>query len=251
MKRIVYILSLVIFVGCDSDKGLNCFQTSGTIIQEEFTVPEFSKVLVWERVELILQQGPVQKVVVETGENLLNDIELLVKDGQLNIYNHNGCNVVRDYGITKVYVTSPNLTEIRSSSGLPVSSIGTLSYPVLNLLSEDYTVDEDFYHSDGDFRLQLEVERLSIIANGLSRFYLNGSVNRLNIGLYAGDGSVEAGNLIAQHVNIHLHRSTNRIVVHPLESIFVKIVSIGDVIAKNRPPEVEKIELYTGRLIFD
>ncbi|RMA57207.1 head GIN domain-containing protein [Ulvibacter antarcticus] len=250
MKRILILLLLIVCFSCDSDKGLNCFQASGDIIQEEFTMPQFSRILVWERAQLIIQQGPVQKVVVETGENLLNDVELEVIDGQLNIYNHNGCNVVRDYGLTKVYVTSPNITEIRSSTGLPTLSNGVLSFPVLNLFSEDFN-EEDFYHIDGDFRLELDVETLTLAANGLSRFYLNGKADRLNIGLYSGDGSVEAGGLITQHVSISLHRSTNRIVVNPQQSIYAKIVSIGDVIAKNHPPEVEKIELYTGRLIFE
>lgn len=250
MKKLFYIVLLFSFFGCDSDSALDCFQAAGDSIQEEFSVEEFSKIIVWERVQLFVQQGETQKVVVETGENLLNDIEVKVIDGQLNVYNHNSCNLVRDYGLTKVYVTTPNVTEIRSSTGLPTESIGVLSFPTLRLLSEDQNT-EDGYHIDGDFKLQLDVGTLDIVANGLSRFYLSGQADILNIGLYSGDCSVDAGSLITENVRINLHRSTNNIIVNPQASIYAKLVSIGNVIAKNRPPIVEKIELYTGRLIFE
>ena len=76
---------MITFFGCDSDKGLNCFQAAGDIIQEEFTVEPFDKITVWERTQLFIKQGDTQKVVVETGENLLNDIEVQIKDGVLNL----------------------------------------------------------------------------------------------------------------------------------------------------------------------
>ena len=85
MKKSIFLIMLLAFLGCDSDKGLNCFQAAGDIIQEEFTVDTFTKITVWERTQLFIKQGDTQKVVVETGENLLNDIEVQVEDGMLNL----------------------------------------------------------------------------------------------------------------------------------------------------------------------
>ncbi|MCT8338815.1 DUF2807 domain-containing protein [Flavobacteriaceae bacterium TK19130] len=249
MKKLAYIFILITALGCDSEKGLNCFQAAGDIIQEEVTVSEFDKIIVWERAQLIIQQGETQKVVVETGENLLNDVEVSVDEGTLNIYNNNGCNLVRDYGITRIFVTSPNIIEIRNSSGLPVESIGTLSYENLTLLSEDQE-NEDGYHIDGDFQLQLSVNKLNIIANGISNFYLSGTANEAFIGLYAGDSRVEAAELAVGKLRV-FHRSTNLMYVNPIDELTGKIVSVGDVISVNEPPMVEVEELYTGRLIFE
>ncbi len=250
LKKFLYIL-LIAFVSssCDSEDGLNCFQAAGDIVQNEVTVLPFTKILVWERTQLFITEGPVQKVVVETGSNLMNDIDLQVVEGRLNIYNYNGCNLVRDYGITKVYVTSPNITEIRSSSGLPVESIGTLRYPNLTLLSEDRE-NEDLYHTDGDFRLDLDSNHISIVANGLSNFYLTGKVATADFGLFASACSVRAENLEIQFLQI-FHRSTAPMIVRPIQSIKGKILSIGDVISKNRPPIVEVEQPYRGRLIFE
>ena len=240
---------LFLFSGCDSENGWDCTQKAGDIVETEFTVQPFTEILVWERIKLFVKQGEEQKVVVQTGENLMSDVEVTVTNGKLEIHNNNSCNFVRDYGLTKVYVTSPNISEIRSSTGLPVESIGVLRFPSLSLASEDQ-MNEDNYHIDGDFKLDLEVESLNIVANGLSKFYLSGSANNANFGLYAGDCRIFAENLIVQNLTVY-HRSTGEMVVNPQQSIKGKIVSLGNVISKTRPPIVEVQELYRGRLIFE
>lgn len=252
MKKLIYILVVAVFWSCDSDKGLNCFQAAGDIVQEERTVPDFDRIVVFERTTLLVQQGDEYRVVVETGENLMNDIEVSVDNGQLILRNTNGCNVVRDYGITKVIVTAPNITEIRSSTGQTVESIGTLRFPSLSLMSEDST-EEDEFHIDGDFYLNLEVDDLNIAANGLSKFYLSGTATRAKFELFSGDVRVDASNLEVQNVYI-FHRSTNTVLIKPKRSIRGKIVSIGDVISKTPRDSLEIVEveaLYRGRLIFE
>ncbi len=241
--------ALVLFSGCNSDKGWDCIQTAGDIVQQEVAVQPFTKILVWERTKLFIQQGAEQKIVIETGENLLNDVEVSVTDGLLEIYNYNACNLTRDYGITKVYVTTPNINEIRSSTGYNIESIGVLSFPSLTLLSEDQE-NEGQYRIDGDFKLNLEVENLNIVANGLSKFYLSGSAENANFGLYAGDCRIFAENLVVQNLYV-FNRSTGDMIVKPLLAIRGKIVSLGNVISKNRPPIVEVEELYRGKLIFE
>lgn len=249
MKKIFYIVLVLFFAACSSDKGWDCIQTAGTIVQKEVSVPTFTKILVWERIKLFIQQGSEQKIIVETGENLMNDINIFVVDGKLEIHNYNSCNLTRDYKIAKVYITTPNITEIRSSTGYEVESIGVLRFPTLRLFSEDQEND-DQYHIDGDFKLELEVEDLTIIANGLSKFYLSGSATNAIFGLYAGDCRVYAENLTVQDLTLY-HRSTGPMVVNPQLSIKGKIVSLGNVISKNRPPIVEVEELYRGKLIFE
>ncbi|OAB76032.1 head GIN domain-containing protein [Cochleicola gelatinilyticus] len=252
MKKLIYIVIAVVLFSCDSDKGLNCFQAAGDIIQQERIVPEFNRIVVFERTTLLVQQGDEYSVVVETGENLMNDVEVSVDNDQLIIRNTNGCNVVRDYGITKVIVTAPNITEIRSSTGQTVESIGTLQFPSLTLLSED-TIEEDAFHIDGDFYLNLDVEDLNITANGLSKFYLSGTANRAKFELFSGDTRVDASNLAVESMYL-FHRSTNVMIVNPTRSIRGKIVSIGDVVVKTPRDSLEIVEveeLYRGRLIFE
>ena len=248
MKNIIYFGFLLFLISCSSDSAWDCAQTSGKIIQTEIPVTDFTKILVWERTKLFIEQGEVQKVVVETGENLFSDVEVSVTDGRLELRNNNACNILRDYGITKIYVTTPNLTEIRSSTGLDIESIGVLKFPKLLLLSEDQNMPE--YHVNGDFRLQLEVDNLEIVANGFSNFYLNGLANKANFGLFSGNCRIFSEDLIVQDLNIY-NRSSANMIVNPQQSIQGKIVGLGNVISKNRPAIVDVEELFKGRLIFE
>jgi hypothetical protein len=98
------------FLGCDSENAPDCFQQTGRISRVEVSVPNFDKITVFEHITLVMQQGGTQKVEIETGENLRNEVRAKVEGGRLLLTDSNDCNFVRDYGTTVVYVTSPNIT---------------------------------------------------------------------------------------------------------------------------------------------
>ena len=248
MKRVIYILISLIIAACSSENANDCFQTAGKIVQQEVDVPSFEKILVNRDIKLIISQGIEQKITIETGENLLNDIEVTVVGNELQFTNNNTCNYVRDYGITKISITAPNITEIRSSTQYDISSFGVLNYNSLKLISENFTVPEAF--TVGDFRLNVDLENLNVISNNLSTFYISGSVNNLFVGFYAGLGRFEGQQLVSQHVNI-FHRGSNDMIVNPQLSITGEIRGVGDVIAVNQPPTITLEQFYTGELIFE
>jgi len=249
MKNFVYLVIMVFLFSCNGENIPDCFQNSGSIVQQEFNVEYFDKITVFERIVLVVKDDPIQKVVVETGEYLLNDIEVEVKDGRLILLNNNACNLTRDYGITKVYVNAPNINEIQNSSGLTVQSDGVLNFANLRLISQDFN-DPSVTHTDGDFNLQVNCNRIDVIFNNLSNIFISGSVNNLFIGFYSGDGRFEGANLIAQTIDI-FQRSSNDMIVNPQQSLKGEIRGTGDVISLNRPPVVEVEQFYTGKLIFN
>ena len=250
MKRVLYGLMIIFFVtACDSENAWDCVKTSGSIVQEEVDLEFFDKLEVRHRVQLIVKQGDEQKVILESGENLLNKISLNVNDSILKIENKNACNLTRDYGITKVYVTSPNIVEIRNGSGLTVLSDGVLSYPKLELVSEDVTFQDEI-HTVGDFQLNLEVDVLNMNANGKSNFFIKGKANQAFVGFFSGDSRFEGRDFLVEEFRF-FHRSSNKIIVNPQQALRGKIYSVGDVISINQPPIVEVDQFYTGRLIFE
>ncbi len=248
MKKLLYILLvLTITSGCDSEDAPGCFKTAGTIIQQEIILPSFDKILIYEGVELLIKEGVTQQVVLESGTNLIGNVTVEVVNNQLIAKDNNGCNLVRDYGLTKIIVTSPNIVEIRNSSEQAVRSRGTLTYPTLQLLSEDY---QSNFLNIGDFYINIENTNLNITANGISNFYINGQTTNLNVGFFGGDSRFEGKNLIATNINI-THKSTNDMLVNPQEKIEGDIFSLGDVRAFNQPAIVDVTEHYRGRLIFE
>jgi hypothetical protein len=238
----------VLMFACNSEQTGDCFQTTGTIIQQEVSVSNFDKILVHRDIELIIKEGAEQKVIIETGKNLLNDVEAVVTDGKLILTDNNSCNYVRDYGVTKVYVTSPNITEIRSSTQYDVRSDGVLTYPTLTVLAEDYNNPDTF--TNGNFKLQIDNVMFRLVFNNLSNCYISGKTDNLNITFAAGTSRFEGANLVAQNVTLW-NRSSNDMIVNPQQSITGKISGTGNVISVTHPPIVEVQELYKGRLIFN
>ncbi|MDO6490390.1 MULTISPECIES: head GIN domain-containing protein [unclassified Cellulophaga] len=245
---LLYTLTLVLVYGCNSENASDCFQNAGDTIREEIVVEPFTAITVFENSALVIKEGPVQKVEVETGEYLRSDIDAKVVDGKLILTNTNGCNFTRDYGLTTFYVTAPNLTSIRSSTGFDISSDGVLSYPSLALLSEDFgDTEADF--TTGSFTLELLDTKVSIVSNGAAYFDLKGTAKSLNVVFAAGDSRLNAENLITKNVNVN-HRSSNDILVNPQESISGTIRGVGDVISYYKPANINVEELYKGKLIF-
>lgn len=243
------IVMLLSTISCDSEDGLNCIQTAGIMIEREVEVGFFNKVVVFERTGLVVKQGAVQKVVMKTGENLFNDISITVDNEQLVIVNNNGCNLVRDYGITIIEITVPDLKEIRSSTGEDVVSEGVLAFDDLTLISNDGP-EEDFYHSTGNFRLDVQTINLRIETNKLSNFYLTGNVTNANLNWDRGDGRLYGKDLVIQNAQI-FHRGTSFWELDVKQNISGTINGYGDVFLKSRPVNVDVEETWRGRLIIN
>lgn len=236
-------------MSCNGENIPDCFQNTGDIIERDFDVDAFTEITVFQRIELIVTDAPVQKVTVQTGEFLMNDIEVSVENGRLKVLNNNACNISRDYGITKVFVSTPNLTRIQNGSGLTARSNGVLSYEDLELISEDFN-EEDAVNTDGSFDLKIDCNTLRVVVNNLSSCFISGQVGTANIGFFAGDARFEGRHLIAQNVTI-FQRSSNDMIINAQQSLTGQIRSTGDVILVNTPPIVDVEQFYTGQLIFE
>jgi hypothetical protein len=247
MKNILTLIVAVLISSCSG--VVDCFQSAGSTVQEEIMgLASFSKIVVNRDVELILAEGPVSEVIVTTGTNLREGVSVVVVDGELILSDDNTCNFTRDYNITKVFVTAPNITRIRSATQFAVRSQGLLNYPELQLISEDDSNSE--FNNVGDFYLDLNTESLSVVNNNHSNYFISGSTNMASILFYSGNGRFEGANFIAEEVRVY-HRGYNDMIVYPLAKISGEIRSTGDVRAQNQPSVVDIQEFYTGRLIFD
>lgn len=238
---------LLLFMSC-GESGPDCLQTSGDTVVLELDLPSFERVAVYERIGLVVTQGPLQKVRLETRTNLVEDITAEVNDGQLILRNENNCNLFRSYGETTVYITVPDLKQIRSSTGFPIKSEGVLNFPDLTILSESF-LEPDADTTDGSFFLDLDVERLKVVCNGIAYVELRGNAGILDLQIAAGDSRIDAAAMAAGEVIVD-HRGSNHMLVHPEDRIGGVIRGTGDVRSFNRPAEVEVQEIYKGQLIF-
>lgn len=247
-KTLLLLVLLFIIVGCE--KPSDCITASGTTITQEVAVTPFNVVKVNAGIELIITEGETYSVTVETGDNLMPDIEVKQSDSILSIKDNTTCNWVRKYGQTKVFITAPNLIEIYSKTEKDISSNGVLTYPILRLYALDSDADGIPGAGTNDFHLQINNMQLVIETNNIARFYISGQTNEALLNCYEGDSRIEAGNLTAQNIKI-FHRGSNDMIVRPIQSIIGKMVSTGNVVLKNNPPIVNVQELYQGRVIYN
>ena len=249
MRIFLFALILCTYLSCDTQNAVDCFQTTGDIINRDIEVPDFNRILVLENIELILRQGNTTSVEIESGQNLIDEVTVQVIGDQLIVRDTNDCNFVRDFNQTKIYVQAPNITEIRSETQFEIRSDGVLNFPNLTLFAEDF-IEDNGGKITGTYRLELNATNLEVSANKIVSFFISGSVQQLTIGIFAGLTRFEGQNLNAQNVTI-FHRGQNNIIVNPQQSIRGELRSTGDIIVVNRPVEVNVSQFYTGILRFE
>lgn len=240
------LLLVIQFTGCES--GGDCFRPAGDTIRQDIPVAPFSEIFVNEDIEMILSQGPEFKVVVETGEHLIDDFKAEVTEGRLILSMENTCKVFRAYNAVRVFVSAPEITSIISSTQFAIRSQGELNYSKLSLFSDAFA-DENVIAS-GEFRLQVRVGHLSILANELANFEISGTANTMRI--YLADGSVRVymPELRVGFANIY-HRSSQDITLYPLDSVKGELWGTGNLRLLNVPSVIEVKENYKGKLIVD
>lgn len=250
MKKIIYIAILfLVFASCEIDNVSDCFQSTGSIITTEMEVGPFTKLRFENDISVILKQDSIQKVYLETGENLLSNIEVKVEDGVLIIKDNHGCRLTREYGVTKAFISVPNLTEIRNSSPRDITSDGVLNFPNLTLISNT-TGNIEGSNKSGDFRLQVDCENFNVSANGQSIFYITGKTKNASLSFSDEWPRFEGEDFSIETLSFS-QRSATYMKVFPENKVSGQIRGTGDVILVNRPDIIEVEEFFTGRLIIE
>jgi hypothetical protein len=248
MKKTLTILSLLIlFISCE--KPSDCVETTGNIISKQVDITTFTRLEVYTGIEVIITQGTQYKLQIQTGENLMSNIEVTQEGTVLKLKDNTTCNWVREYGQTKIYITTPKIDEIYSKTDRNISSNGVITFD-LKVIAFDKNADGSEGAGTGDFYFTVNNNIVDIEHTNVSRFYLSGNTTTLLANFYAGDGRIEAQDLIAQNVSVY-HRGSNDMIVKPIQSITGKMVSTGNVILKNNPPIVAVEQLYQGHIIYN
>ncbi|CAM3957661.1 MULTISPECIES: head GIN domain-containing protein [Flavobacterium] len=246
-KHIKIALVLLLFIVTSCGISEDCFKGNGNRVSQSFPLEDFTKVKVYSGVGLVIKEGPNYEVRVETSDNIIDDLDVKVVDDMLIVKDNSTCNITRDYGLTIIYVTAPNLIEIHSKTEQDIISDGVLGFPELKFVSIDLSDGA----GTGDFYLTVNCINLFIESNNVSNFYMDGFSQNLNVSFYWGIGKFNAEELfISENLFIN-HKGSNDIILYPLKSIYGDIYGVGNIIIKNRPLEEGVFQHYTGRVIHD
>ncbi len=146
--------------------ALSQVEGSGNVIRQDRPLPEFTRIEVGSAFTVILTQGEPSSVIVETDDNLKDEIHTLVNKGTLQINSGS----IKNPTSLKAYVTAPDIREIELSGAARLISKGVLELPSLRLVAT------------GASRANIEIntQELSTLASGASRLTLRGSASNHN-----------------------------------------------------------------------
>jgi len=115
-NKILFVIILFLTVGFAScirfDFDGNCIHGQGSIIERELTLDEFTKIENSSSINVVVAQGPVQKVLAVGNANIIDHLNTTVTNQRWEINLDNGCFSIFDL---TVYVTVPEIESIKVS----------------------------------------------------------------------------------------------------------------------------------------
>jgi hypothetical protein len=243
MKKYILFVFVLLLSSCGISE--DCIKDAGNLVTKEIVISDFDKIRLHTGISLVLKEGPNFKVTIQSGTNIIDNIEINKQGDFLVVKDNSTCNWTRDFKAATVYVTAPNITEIHSKTEQDIFSDGTLTYPTLRLFALN-----EAEAGTGDFYFNINNGQTVIESNHVSNFYISGNTSELLCNFYFGTGKFYGENFICQNIKI-FQRGSNDMILKPIQSISGKILNTGNVILKNNPPIINVEQLFSGHLILN
>jgi hypothetical protein len=235
----LFLLILFGWVGCEKS-GVNCITSNGKTTRQERILEDFDSIDIRDYVNLFITQDSVNKVTVESGQNILSGITTEVVNRQLRIRNINKCNWLRSYEVpVSVFVSVKNLMKIYYLSSGNISTTNTLTshFLTVEVWGGSGTINLDLNIFQGYFVLQI----------GTADFNLHGSC-AINT-IYSGDyGLFQCKNLKSRYTFV-TNAGSNDCYVNSSYLLEATIQSIGNIYYNGNPDSVVTHIQGTGQVI--
>ncbi len=221
MKKLVLLTTLpaaLFFSSCEKDRS--CEKGDGPIETAELNIADFHSFSLELPATVFLTQGSEQRVLVEAQSNVINDLEVDVRNGHWEI-ELDEC--YRKYKDVVFYITIPEIEKIGVAGSGEV--IGE------NTISEDNV--ELSIAGSGDIDLSLHVERLETKISGSGDMKLEGSTD-FHEAAISGSGDISAYDLESEVTDASIAGSGS-CRVHVNDALDVTISGSGDVYYKGDP----------------
>jgi len=196
MRILSILLCLTIVTSCRFGMGKRV-TGNGNVITQHRTTDNFNRIDVSGSVSVILQQGDVRLLKVETDENLMPYVEVFSEDNVLVIREKPGYNL-HPSGDLVVHVWAPVI------KGVEVSGAGGLlgDLPI----SEDNM--EIGVSGSGVVEMDIDVSRVSVDISGSGEVLLRGRARELE-GRISGSGELECFDLEAENASVSVSGAGN------------------------------------------
>lgn len=234
------LLALLCLSGCRKEQWDDCFTGTGAIVLDERAIVGFTSIDLADRFDLELIPDSVDRVIVETGDRLLEQVRTEVVGTTLVIRDNNTCNWVRRFDVTMVaHVHCKALRELVCRGSGRVTCSDTLEAQAFNV---------QFFGANSEVQLSLRAD-VCVVGNNLgpSDVDLSGRVRELR--LYNGDnGRIDSRAMQADDVLVN-NSAISDLHVRADVNVGAEITGSGDVYWEGGGQELWTNITGTGRLI--
>ncbi|HRZ76350.1 MAG TPA: DUF2807 domain-containing protein [Bacteroidales bacterium] len=198
---------------------LQAQNTNTGVIAQERQLPLFTTVVVEGTVEIVLSQGPQQKVVVETEAEFQEAVRTTVKDEVLTI------SAAKMRGASKldVRVTAERLKGLVASGATEVNGEGPIRSERLRIEGSGAS----------DIDLVLEVTQLELELSGASTLELEGTAGAMTASV-SGAADLKAGDLVSPQATIKTSGASSAY-VNITEEVNADMSGVSDIKFKGEP----------------
>ena len=220
MRTLFPLLSLFLFHFLTLPLQAQRVSGSGTVAEEQRSLPAFHTIEVSKGIDLFIRQGNTQKVMVKADDNLLNRVKTEVNGGTLTIHPEGS---IRQAKALDVYITVQSIERIEANSGSDVRGESILKSETLALKMG----------SGSDVDLDLRVGQLTCNLSSGSDVSLSGEAD-LFVAEASGGSDINARKLLVRKCTLHVSGGSDAH-IHVEGELEVEASSASDVYIKGNP----------------
>ncbi len=226
---LIILFFTVAFTACIRiDLDNNCIHGQGQIVERELTLDEFTNLENSSSIQVIISQGPAQRVLAVGHENIIDQLSTNVANNTWNINLNSGCYSLFDLTL---YVTVPEIESIKvkGSGKVTLEDFNQEIAPMISL------------SGSGNFRMN-EFEtanELNVSVSGSGSFYADKGIDcfkKLTVRT-SGSGSFNGFNIAADDCTATTSGSGN-IQVSVSQNLDASIFGSGDIVYIGHPKVV-------------
>lgn len=245
MRYLSYILvSIILLLSCKKAEDRECMKSAGKQTSLEISLPDFTKLRVGNKLEVVLVQDAENKLVIHGRENLIKHISYdMNEEGFLMLVNNNRCDFLRSFekNKVKVEVHFVDLNDLFFEGTFDLTTLGTIN-----------TSDMKLNIQDGGATVYLNVNCVGIEANqghGYGDFVLSGECYDANLRITS-NGFADASGLKVHNELIVISNTpvSSSVNVEGAKTT-VEIGGSGNVKYIGHPLSMNLIRYGTGQLI--
>lgn len=205
-------LAITLLTSCEKDK--NCVRGSGSIVSHDYAIASFDELYLYGKAEVFITEASQTSLRIEGQENILNALNVDVKNGDLSIGNDN---CFKESEKLTMYLSTPSLSAVKIEGLCDVNTEGIFS-------GASFRAEID---GSGSMDLQLDVQEFSAYISGDGDITATGKADTQTIRI-SGMGDMQLFDLEGSNGDITIDGSGD-IEINVSEKLTINISGSGNI----------------------